>query len=172
MMPVEFDSIKSSATGREYALTIALPMSYIYTEDDYPVVYVTDGDIYAYPLAMAASQMSFGQEVPELIVVGVDYGVADPMEWLGLRDEDMKLGSDKFLQFFEEELVPYIEDNYRADPSNRTLAGHSAGGFFTLYSLLFGADTFNNDIACGRCLRCQPWANIQQALSQRRRLGS
>ena len=31
MMPVEFDSIKSSATGREYALTIALPMSYIYT---------------------------------------------------------------------------------------------------------------------------------------------
>jgi len=97
---------------------------------------------------MGAGQLAFGQEVPEFIVVGVDYGVPDPMQWLELRDLDMGAeGSEKFLQFFEEELIPHIESTYRADPANRTLAGHSSGGDFALYSLLHGADTFGNFIA-------------------------
>jgi hypothetical protein len=147
MMPIEFDNISSSATGRDYKLTIALPMSYLFTEADYPVIYVTDGDIYAIPLAMANAQLAFGQELPELIVVGVDYGVADPMEWLELRTLDMLEGSESYLQFFEEELVPYIESNYRTDSTNRMLVGHSDGGSFALYGLLHGGDTFNNIIA-------------------------
>jgi predicted alpha/beta superfamily hydrolase len=147
-MPVEFDSIASSTTGREYTLTIVLPMSYMMTDSDYPVVYVTDGDLYAIPLAYAAGQLAFGQEVPELIVVGVDYGVPDPMEWLELRDLDMgPEGSEQFLQFFEEELIPHVESTYRADPAGRTLAGHSSGGDFALYTLLHGTDSFSNIIA-------------------------
>jgi predicted alpha/beta superfamily hydrolase len=148
MMPIEFDSIASSATGRDYRLTIALPMSYMFSEADYPTIYVTDGNAYAIPLATAAAQLGFGQEVPEFIVVGVDYGTPNPMEWLELRDLDMGLdGSENYLKFFEEELIPYIESNYRVDSSNRTLAGHSAGGNFALYGLLHAADTFSNFIA-------------------------
>lgn len=148
MMPVEFHEITSSATGRDYRLTIALPMSYMFSEAHYPVIYVTDGDTYAIPLAMAAAQLAFGQEVPEVIVVGVDYGIPDPMEWLALRELDMGMeGSQNYLQFFEEELIPYMESNYRADSTNRTLAGHSSGGFFALYGLLHAADTFGNFIA-------------------------
>ena len=147
-MPVEFDSIESSATGREYTLTIVLPMSYMMTENDYPVIYVTDGDFYAIPLGYAAGQLTFGQELPEFIIVGVDYGVPDPMQWLELRDLDMgSEGSEQFLQFFEEELIPHIESTYRADPTNRTLAGHSSGGDFALYALLHGVDTFSNFIS-------------------------
>ena len=40
MMPVEFDTFNSSIMGREYALTVALPMSYGMTEVDYPVIVV------------------------------------------------------------------------------------------------------------------------------------
>ena len=148
MMPVEFDTFNSSIMGRDYALTVALPMSYGMTEVDYPVIYVTDGDIYAIPLASATSQMAFGQEVPEFIIVGVDYGVADPMQWLGLREEDMAGNREQYQKFFAEELVPYIENIYRANPDMRTLAGHSSGGDFALYSLLNGgAATFDNFIA-------------------------
>jgi predicted alpha/beta superfamily hydrolase len=148
MMPIEFDTIASSATGRDYTLTIALPVSYMFTEENYPVIYVTDGDFYAIPLAYAAGQLAFGQEVPEFITVGIDYGNPNPMEWLELRELDMGLeGSGQFMRFFEEELIPYIESNYRADSANRTLVGHSSGGNFALYGLLHAADTFNNFIA-------------------------
>jgi predicted alpha/beta superfamily hydrolase len=148
MMPIEFDTIESSATGREYAITVVLPLSYMFTDVNYPVIYVTDGDFYAIPLGVAAGQLGFGQEVPEFITVGVDYGNPDPMAWLELRELDMGPdGRENFLQFFEEELIPTIESTYRADPSNRTLAGHSTGGDFALYGLLNAADTFSNFIA-------------------------
>ena len=48
MMPIEFDTIESSVTGREYAITIALPLSYMFSDADYPVIYVTDGDFYEF----------------------------------------------------------------------------------------------------------------------------
>ena len=148
MMPIEFETISSSVTGRDYAITIALPASYLFTEASYPVIYVTDGDFYAIPLAMAAAQLAFVQELPEFIVVGVDYGIPDPMAWLELRELDMgPEGRASYLRFFQEELIPYIEGTYRANSANRALAGHSAGADFALYGLLNGADTFNNFIA-------------------------
>ena len=148
MMPVEFDTIASSITGREYAITVALPLSYMMSDVNYPIIYVTDGDFYTIPLAVAAGQMAFGQEVPEFIVVGVDYGNPNPMEWLELRELDMgPEGREQYLQFFEEELIPTVESTYRAESANRTLAGHSTGGDFALYSLLNAADTFNTFIA-------------------------
>jgi predicted alpha/beta superfamily hydrolase len=148
MMPVEFDTIASSATGREYTITVVLPLSYMFSDANYPVIYVTDGDFYAIPLGVAAGQLGFGQELPEVITVGVDYGTPNPMEWLELRELDMgPEGRELFLQFFEEELIPHIESNYRADSANRTLAGHSSGGNFALYGLLNAADTFDNFIA-------------------------
>ena len=152
MMPVDFDTVESSATGRKYVITVVLPLSYMFSDANYPVIYVTDGDFYAIPLAVAAGQLAFGQEVPEFITVGIDYGNPNPMEWLELRDLDMGLdGSERFLQFFEEELIPTIESTYRADTANRTLAGHSAGGNFALYGLSNAADTFSNFIASSPC---------------------
>ena len=148
MAPIEFDTITSSITGRDYALTIVLPISYMFTDASYPVVFVTDGDFYAIPLAMAAGQLAFGQELSEVIVVGVDYGIPDPMAWLELRELDMgPEGRAAFLRFFAEELIPQIESTYRAEATNRTLAGHSTGGDFALYGLLNGTDTFSQFIA-------------------------
>jgi predicted alpha/beta superfamily hydrolase len=152
MMPVELDTFESSVTGREYTISVVLPLSYMFSDANYPVVYVTDGDFYAIPLGVAGGQLAFGQEVQEFITVGIDYGNPNPMEWLELRELDMGPGgSEKFLQFFEEELIPYIESTYRADPANRTLAGHSSGGNFSLYGMLNAADTFNNFIASSPC---------------------
>ena len=148
MFPVEFSRLKSAVTNREYAITVILPMTYTTSEASYPVIYVTDGDFYAIPLGMAAGQLAFGQEIPEFIVVGVDYGSPNVMEWVELRDKDMGAGGhQRFMQFFADELIPHIEATYRTDPANRTLAGHSAGGDFALFAWLNGAGTFGNFIA-------------------------
>lgn len=49
----------------------------------------------------------------------------------------MKLsgGADKFLAFIQQELVPYMDKGYATDTNNRSLMGHSLGGYFVLYAL-------------------------------------
>jgi hypothetical protein len=44
-------------------------------------------------------------------------------------------GADHFLQFIQQELVPWIESAYRIDTADRTLMGFSWGGLFALYAL-------------------------------------
>ena len=52
-----------------------------------------------------------------------------------------------FVKFFQNELIPFVEANYRTSKKDRTLFGHSLGGQFTLYMLLKATDTFENYIA-------------------------
>lgn len=40
-----------------------------------------------------------------------------------------------FMEFIRQELIPMIEIDYRADPADRTLLGHSMGANFALYTL-------------------------------------
>jgi predicted alpha/beta superfamily hydrolase len=40
-----------------------------------------------------------------------------------------------FHKFIRDELIPFVEQTYRADPAGRILVGHSYGGLFALFSL-------------------------------------
>ncbi len=48
----------------------------------------------------------------------------------------------RFHQFIRDELIPFIEHTYRADPSRRILVGHSYGGLFALFGLFQTPDLF------------------------------
>ncbi len=146
-MTTEVLAYTSEATGRDYTVYVTLPLSYGMTDLNYPVVYTTDGDFYTLPTALTAGMVAFGQEMPEVITVGIGYG-GSAMESLQRREEDMSPeGSESFLQFLQEELIPDIESNYRADPAVRTLAGHSLGGAFSLYALFNAPETFGQIVA-------------------------
>src|SRR5690606_30502290 len=57
---------------------------------------------------------------------------------------------DKFYDFIKAKLVPHIDSIYRTDKTNRTIMGHSFGGYFVLYTLtrrLKDAAIFNNFVA-------------------------
>jgi hypothetical protein len=56
-------------------------------------------------------------------------------------------GAPTFLKSFREELIPYIEANYRVSTKDRGLAGYSYGGLFTLYALFHAADVFKRYFA-------------------------
>ena len=51
-------------------------------------------------------------------------------------------GADAFLRFIREELKPFIESNYPADPEDATVVGVSFGGLFATYTLLEQPETF------------------------------
>ena len=155
-MQVDVRTYSSAATGRSYSVYVALPISYGTPNTSYPTVYVTDGDFYTIPLAVTASQLALGRELPEVITVGIGYGGSAAV-LLERRMEDMNAGgAEAFLAFLTEELVPDIDATYATDPANRTLAGHSLGGTFAIYAALNGYQTFNQILAsspsCSTCL--------------------
>src|SRR5690606_5903539 len=58
-----------------------------------------------------------------------------------------KLGqASNHLAFIRNDVIKYIESNYRTDPENRSYFGYSAGGLFGAYILLTQPDTFRNYI--------------------------
>lgn len=56
-------------------------------------------------------------------------------------------GAGQFLQVLQEEVIPFIEANYRASPTDRGLGGFSDGGLFTLYALFHAPETFQRFFA-------------------------
>ena len=51
-------------------------------------------------------------------------------------------GADRFIRFFREELIPFIDGNYRTKEF-RILAGPQAGAFFALHALVTAPDLFD-----------------------------
>lgn len=146
--------LKSSIVNDTYRLHIALPTNYAKSDRTYPVVYLSDGNVF-FPLARSISEaLCAGWEIPRLIIVSIGYDTDKPMESARIRERDL-LPTKKqqarhttgqggtFLRFMREELKPFIKANYRANPDDSTYVGHSHGGLFGLYTLFHQPDTFN-----------------------------
>jgi predicted alpha/beta superfamily hydrolase len=61
--------------------------------------------------------------------------------------EDMEIhtgGAEMFLRSLCDEVIPFVERNYRTDNQNRGLAGYSLGGTFGLYTLFQKSHYFQN----------------------------
>jgi predicted alpha/beta superfamily hydrolase len=78
-----------------------------------------------------------------------DYSPTDRREWYERMVSQASfpeyLGSGKagdFLRFVREELMPEIHSDYRANPDDQAVVGHSGGGQFALYTLLHRPDSF------------------------------
>jgi uncharacterized protein len=56
-------------------------------------------------------------------------------------------GAALFLQSLREEVIPFIEMNYRVSANTRGLAGYSYGGAFALYTLFHAPGTFRGFFA-------------------------
>lgn len=54
-------------------------------------------------------------------------------------------GGQQFAKFLSEELISHIDGQYRTKPDKRTLLGHSFGGYFSLYALLYQIEKRRSD---------------------------
>ncbi|MEI9806920.1 MAG: alpha/beta hydrolase-fold protein [Bacteroidota bacterium] len=137
--------------GQEYELQMLLPGGYKNSTKKYPVIYLMDSQ-WDFPLVKSLyGQHYFDGFIPEMIIVGVTWGGVNPNpDSLRARDytptnesrQPQSGGADKFLSFMKNELFPFIETNYKADPANRTLMGCSLGGLITLYTLFTQPELF------------------------------
>jgi hypothetical protein len=136
-----------TSAGRHYQLHIGLPASYAKeTTRRYPVVYVTDAYWDFQKIDAIRGGLVYDRVVPEFIVVGLGYA-GENLDYNNLRRWELSPApfggggveesghAADFLRTIETEIIPFVEREYRADPSYRVLAGASLGGLFTLYSM-------------------------------------
>ncbi len=152
------------AMEHEVRVAIRVPESYANGDSEYPVIYAPDGDITFGLYSDVASILNLGaampestHEIPEIIIVSIGYVGADTTEVMRLRAIDltpspMKMNpgsgeASKFLEFLADELIPYVNANFRTKADDRTLIGHSLGGLFTMYALFERPALFQRYVA-------------------------
>ncbi|NQZ20866.1 MAG: alpha/beta hydrolase [Colwellia sp.] len=150
--------IKDTQADRLYELYIKLPEGYTKNKDkNYPVIYFTD--------AATHIELLSGTEflMEEVILVGISdqKDINKELEGHSSRARDYSISkssnperqakyrfgqASNHLTFIRNDVITFIESNYRTDPDNRTYFGFSLGGLFGTYILMAQPDTFKNYI--------------------------
>jgi predicted alpha/beta superfamily hydrolase len=134
-------AITASKIGQRYELLVSLPDDYATSGKSYPVLYVLDGWHFPF-LAFLQNNNIYSERMPPVIIVNVSHGDVGAMT-LRARDftptktdiEPGSGGASAFLDFLEQELIPFVDRTYRTQATDRGLLGHSYGGLFALYAL-------------------------------------
>ncbi|HET7112522.1 MAG TPA: alpha/beta hydrolase-fold protein, partial [Pyrinomonadaceae bacterium] len=126
--------------------------------------YMTDGDAHMGHTASTIEFLTRNGRIPELIVVGVTNtdrtrdltpAKSTARNAAGELQNPSAGGANNFLKFFETELIPEIEKDYRVQPY-RILAGHSLGGLFAIHAMITKPGLFNSYVAVSPSLQ---WEN-------------
>jgi uncharacterized protein len=159
----ELRPFHSNETGRDYLLYVSYPDSYASSPNRrFPVVYVTDAYWNFVKTQALGPSLWFDKIVPEYIVVGIGYQGKD-VDYNSERMYELSPtpqtygymsgfkgrqgGARLFLNALKNEIIPYVENNLRADASFRTLAGFSMGGLFGLFAMYEEPGLFQGVIA-------------------------
>lgn len=153
----EVRSIHSTATGRDYDLYIRLPNDYEKNPKmKYPVLYLLDGQWDFKMVESIYGCLEYDGYVPDMIIVGItysgekaNYDALRAMDYTPVQDSSIPGSGDapKFHSFFKDQLIPFVETNYRANTGLRYLMGSSFGGTFTLYALFTEPSLFVGYVA-------------------------
>jgi len=154
-------ALPRSADGFDYVLMVFLPESYATRpKKRYPVLYTCDGYWDSVLVNALYGNLIYDRVAPEFIIVGFsypgpssDYGMRRTYDYTPVPHPDVDRqgrGSGhapEFLSVVEREFIPFIEREYRVDPSYRVLGGSSLGGLFTLYAMFTKPQLFQAYIA-------------------------
>lgn len=134
---IQYEEIQSEKLGSNRQIKVQLPRNYdSNTEKTYPILVVLDGDYLFEPIAGMTDYYSFWEEMPEVIVVGVNQ--AETRDDDTLYDELNALPSETGVAFFEFlglELMPWLDNKYRTN-SFRLAVGHDLTANFINFYLL------------------------------------
>lgn len=139
-------TIQSKILNEERKLYIYKPVGYEQSKEKYPVLYLLDGHSgFHHTTGIIWSLRRFGR-IPKILVVGILN--TDRNRDLTPTESYFPTagGADNFLKFLKEELIPFVDKDYRTQPF-RILFGVSLSGMFTIYTLLTAPDIFSAYIA-------------------------
>ena len=119
---------------------ISLPESYGRTSSAYPVLFLLDGSSHiVHGGALVQYLVTARNRIPEMIVVALPNTNRN-------RDMTPGPGAAQFQKYLAEELIPWVEQNYRTVPE-RIVFGHSLSASFVVHTLLNRPALFSGYIA-------------------------
>ncbi|SEW38540.1 hypothetical protein SAMN05421841_2478 [Chryseobacterium wanjuense] len=145
----EIRTIKSKILNEDRTVNIYLPQNFDKTKS-YPIIYLLDGSMNEDFIHVTGLVQFFNlmYSVPETIVVGIanidrkrDFTFHTDLKDLQ-KDYPTTGHSDKFINFLEKELKPYIESQFKT--TDKYLFGQSLGGLLATEILLKKPEMFNN----------------------------
>jgi predicted alpha/beta superfamily hydrolase len=142
----------------------------IFGQTKYPVLYLLDGPGHFHAVTGMLKNLGDNGIVPRMVVVGIPN--TDRTRDLTPTHVDVMFGDSafvvtsgggaKFMDFMEEELIHYVENNYPVT-SYRTFVGHSFGGLAAVYTLLSRPQIFSNYVAIDPSLWWDDWLMVHWA---------
>jgi len=144
-------SIDSNVLKENRNLLVHLPDSYTESNKRYPVLYLLDGERHFNHAIMATQLLQKQQRVPELIIVAI----TNTRPWGsdgGSRQRDLGYEKENFTRYLKNEVMSYVNNNYRTTGLN-TLFGHSLAGYFSASLLATQPEIFKNYIAASPVLQ-------------------
>ena len=138
-------TIESKVLAEERQVLVNLPRGYEDGEDRYPVLIVLDGSPF---MAIFAQLSQLDRDIPAFIIAAVPN--VDRLRDLSHRNVagiwPTSGGGDAFLEFLTDELVPWIDAEFRTT-GYRVITGNSAAGRYSTFALLKAPETFDAAIA-------------------------
>ncbi|WP_440053628.1 alpha/beta hydrolase-fold protein [Pseudoalteromonas sp. T1lg65] len=148
--------IKSDILNEEIFLKIALPSNFALSSElhTYPVIFIVGkhGHEYFHAVSGVVKHLADVERMPETIVVSIDGGSPSP----DIYHNDM-FGSqpsekwpswgepEKYHQFYQNELFPFLEKQYRAN-NKRSVVAISTSSFFPFNNLIHDKHLFDTYI--------------------------
>ncbi len=130
--------IKSSILNQDRVIQIYVPDSYNDTDQSYPVLYILDGQWYFSSGVSIQRALRTPGAIPEMIVVGIKN--SNPLRRTLFGDEN-----EKFTNFLKNEVVQYIDSNYRTT-EERVIFGWEAAAYYISELILKEGNIFNGAI--------------------------
>lgn len=124
----------SKTYGAERSVQVYTPTGYESSSKKYPVLYLLDGQRWFLQGVSYQNLFAEYQYTPEFIVVGID---TDDAPRFGFLNNDEKL-----LKYLEQEVVQYIDENYKT-AGERLLFGWQFAGAFALKVLAKKPELFS-----------------------------
>ena len=155
---------KSKNIDQTYIIQIALPQGYSKSSASFPVIFLLDSDKSFGMARDIIDWLIWSQKIEKVIIVGISYGDED---WWQNRSRDytpwkdrtkiwgdwpLAGGADNFLKFLENELIPWVDSNYKIEKSERAIVGLSLGGLFVSYTMIKATHLFDKYLMSGAAL--------------------
>ena len=127
--------IESEVLKASKHIQVHLPNEYHKSNQNYPVVYLLDGQrFFLYGVSLYQSFKAF-DTAPDFIVVGVTNNEATRMATFSSNGE-------QFLNYLKSEVIPYVDKNYRTS-NKRLLYGWAYAGGFVMETFMKSPDLFD-----------------------------
>lgn len=143
-----YKRVDSKILGRSCSLKVLLPRGYDeHPDKTYPLIIVLDGDHLFEVFSGTTDYLSYWDEIPESIVVGIRHGENRAADLLYSEQNSLPIETGgQFFEFVSNELLSFLNKSYRLSGFN-VLAGHGDSANFLNYYLLKNKSVFGAYIA-------------------------